>query len=244
MTRKSASIGQCLARTYSTAHRARQGCKKKAIEKVAVRPYRANRMTWKAVAVVVAGFVIGSSHAGVAGAEIYMYRDARGTVHFSNAPAAPGYKRYAPRGAQLPISRRYSARDRARRKLYDPLIAKAAHRHRVDAALIKAVIRTESDFVPYARSPKGALGLMQLMPATARRHNVWRALEPAENIEGGTRHLRLLLDQYNGNVRLALAAYNAGEGAVQRHGGVPPYRETIDYLQRVLRYREQYLREP
>jgi soluble lytic murein transglycosylase len=119
-----------------------------------------------------------------------------------------------------------------------------AHRHRVDAALVKAVIRAESDFLPYARSPKGALGLMQLMPATARMHKVWSVFEPKDNIEGGVRHLRLLLDQYNGNVRLALAAYNAGDGAVSRHGGIPPYPETIEYLERVLRFRELYLREP
>ena len=96
----------------------------------------------------------------------------------------------------------------------------------------------------YARSPKGALGLMQLMPATARMHNVWSVFEPKSNIEGGVRHLRLLLDQYNGNVRLALAAYNAGGGAVERHGGIPPYPETVQYLERVLRFREQYLRDP
>jgi soluble lytic murein transglycosylase-like protein len=136
------------------------------------------------------------------------------------------------------------AQDKARRKAYDPIIADAAQRHRVDKALVKAVIRAESDFIPYARSPKGAVGLMQLMPATARMHKVWSVLEPKSNIEGGVRHLRLLLDQYNGNVRLALAAYNAGGGAVQRHGGVPPYPETVNYLERVLRFREQYLREP
>jgi soluble lytic murein transglycosylase-like protein len=75
-------------------------------------------------------------------------------------------------------------------------------------------------------------------------HNVWSVFEPKSNIDGGVRHLRLLLDQYNGNVRLALAAYNAGDGAVERHGGIPPYPETIQYLERVLRFRDQYLREP
>jgi soluble lytic murein transglycosylase-like protein len=82
------------------------------------------------------------------------------------------------------------------------------------------------------------------MPATARMHNVWSVFEPKSNIDGGVRHLRLLLDQYNGNVRLALAAYNAGDGAVERHGGIPPYPETIQYLERVLRFRDQYSREP
>jgi soluble lytic murein transglycosylase-like protein len=183
-----------------------------------------------------------------ASAEVYMYRDGRGRLHFSSAPTDPGYKRYAPRTAGFPRLRYYGRRDSAaslaRRKAIEPIIAEVAQRHRIDPALVKAVIRTESNFVPYARSPKGALGLMQLMPATARKHNVWRVFDPRENIEGGVRHLRLLLDQYNGNVRLALAAYNAGGGAVSRHGGVPPYPETIEYLQRVLAYRDQYQRAP
>lgn len=197
---------------------------------------------WKAVLLVVGGLALMAS-VQRASAEIYMYRDRTGVLHFSNAPADPGYQRWAPRagnGYRVPTG---IARDSRRRQAFDPLIADAAERHRVDPALVKAVIRAESDFVPYARSPKGALGLMQLMPATARMHNVWSVFEPKDNIEGGVRHLRLLLDQYNGNVRLALAAYNAGNGAVARHGGIPPYPETIEYLERVLRFREQYHRE-
>jgi soluble lytic murein transglycosylase len=195
----------------------------------------------------VLGIVAGVAMLAVAdrvSAEIYMYRDRQGALHFSNAPADPGYQRWAPRTGGFKVSTRRMAKDRERRKAFDPIIADAAQRHRVDAALVKAVIRAESDFIPYARSPKGALGLMQLMPATARMHNVWSVFEPKSNIEGGVRHLRLLLDQYNGNVRLALAAYNAGGGAVQRHGGIPPYPETVQYLEKVLRFREQYLREP
>jgi soluble lytic murein transglycosylase-like protein len=126
---------------------------------------------------------------------------------------------------------------------FDVIIAAAAARHGIDPALVKAVIRTESDFVADARSPNGALGLLQLMPASAREHRVDWVFDPRENIEGGTRHLRLLLDQYNGNVRLALAAYNAGGGAVSRHGGIPPHRQTIEYLQRVLSVHERYLHD-
>jgi soluble lytic murein transglycosylase-like protein len=200
-------------------------------------------MGWKAGLLVAVGLGV-LSPVGRAQAEIYMYRDQQGVLHFSNAPADPGYQRWAPSGRGFRVSTRTMGEDRARRKAFDPLIAAAAQRNRVDPALVKAVIRAESDFVPYARSPKGALGLMQLMPATARLHNVWSVFEPKDNIEGGVRHLRLLLDQYNGNVRLALAAYNAGDGAVERHGGIPPYPETIEYLERVLRFREQYLREP
>lgn len=181
-----------------------------------------------------------------ASAEIYMYRDRLGALHFSNAPASPGYQVWAPRAVPpgFRSAGRASASDRARRKAFDDLIADAAERHRVESALVKAVIRAESDFLPYARSPKGAVGLMQLMPGTARMHNVWSVFDPKDNIEGGVRHLRLLLDQYNGNVRLALAAYNAGDGAVERHGGIPPYPETLEYLERVMRFREHYLREP
>jgi soluble lytic murein transglycosylase len=171
-------------------------------------------------------------------AEIYMYRGPDGTMHFSNAPAQRGYKLYATERA--PSRGVFRVVDRQRHRAFDNLIVSAAKRHQVDPALVKAVIRAESDFIPYARSPKGACGLMQLMPSTARLHNVGHILDPAQNIEGGTQHLRLLLDQYRGNVRLALAAYNAGGGAVQRYGGIPPYPETVEYLQRVLRYRDHY----
>jgi soluble lytic murein transglycosylase-like protein len=97
-----------------------------------------------------------------------------------------------------------------------------------------AVVRHESGFDPEARSPAGARGLMQLMPATARRFGVDDPDDPAQNLRGGTRYLRWLLDRYQGDVRLALAGYHAGEGAVARHGGVPPYRETREYVRRVL----------
>jgi soluble lytic murein transglycosylase len=173
-------------------------------------------------------------------AEIYMYRDSKGSLHFSNAPANPVFQPFLPSATPLKVQR--SRPNPMRHRAFDDIIAETAWRYQIEPALIKAVIRAESDFVPYARSPKGALGLMQLMPATARRHNVWSVFDPRENVEGGVRHLRLLLDRYAGNVRLALAAYNAGEEAVERHGGIPPYAETIAYLERVLRFREQYLR--
>lgn len=194
-----------------------------------------------AITAVLAG-LIGFATAQRASAELYMYRDSRGALHFSNAPASPGYQPYRPPALGSAGTFRFRP-DPARRKAYDPIIRDAARRYRVDHALVKAVIRAESDFVPYAKSPKGALGLMQLMPATARLYNVWRVFEPRENIEAGTKHLRDLLDLYHGNVRLALAAYNAGSGAVTRHRGVPPYPETVEYLDRVLRFQAQYARE-
>ena len=115
---------------------------------------------------------------------------------------------------------------------YARLIATSATRHGVDPNLVHAVIRAESNYEPRARSRRGARGLMQLMPSTLKAYAVANAYDPAANIEAGTRHLRALLDRYV--LDQALAAYNAGEGAVQRHGGVPPYRETRAYVTRVL----------
>jgi hypothetical protein len=123
---------------------------------------------------------------------------------------------------------------------FDALIRPVAERHGVDAALVRAVIETESAFDPGARSRKGAMGLMQLMPQTARQYAVENPYDPTDNLEAGVRHLKSLLDRYD--VRLALAAYNAGEATVRRYGGVPPYRETRDYVDRVLRRLEHYRR--
>jgi len=190
------------------------------------------------------GALLVIAFAARARADIYMYRDTSGVLHFSNAPSEPQYQYYMPELSSWKNARfGFRAISGARRKAYDAIIRDAARRHQVDVALVKAVIRAESDFVPQAISPKGALGLMQLMPATAQMHNVWRVFEPRQNVEGGVTHLRYLIDRYGGNLRLALAAYNAGEKAVDVHGGVPPYPETWDYLARVLRFRDSYLRE-
>lgn len=116
----------------------------------------------------------------------------------------------------------------------DELVAQSAAKYSLDPNLIFAVMRQESGFNPRAMSPKGARGLMQLMPATALRLGVRDIYDPAQNIDGGARYLRFLLDTFNGDVELALAGYNAGEGAVARYGNrVPPYRETINYVQRI-----------
>jgi soluble lytic murein transglycosylase-like protein len=117
------------------------------------------------------------------------------------------------------------------------LAAAAARRHGLDPELVMAVVSVESGFRPQAVSPKGAQGLMQLMPRTASSLGVADAFDPAQNLDGGTRHLGQLLTLYGGDLVRALAAYNAGEGAVDRHGGVPPYRETRAYVKKVL---EQY----
>jgi hypothetical protein len=117
----------------------------------------------------------------------------------------------------------------------ESLLRDAAARNGLDPALVRAVVSVESAFRKDALSPKGAQGLMQLMPATAAALGVQDAFDPAQNLDGGARHLAALVQSYGGDLRKALAAYNAGQGAVQRHGGVPPYAETRDYVSKVLR---------
>lgn len=117
---------------------------------------------------------------------------------------------------------------------YDPLISVAAAREGVDPALVRAVVRHESGFDPDATSRAGAMGLMQLMPETARSLGVTDPYDPVQSIDGGTRFLRQLLERFGGDVRLAVAAYNAGPGAIERYGGVPPYDETQRYVANVL----------
>jgi len=116
---------------------------------------------------------------------------------------------------------------------FDPIIKQAASQHGISEGLIKAVMHTESGFNVNARSPVGAQGLMQLMPATARRFNVSNAYDPHQNIMGGAKYLSWLMKRFNGNTSLVLASYNAGEGNVAKYGGIPPFKETQDYVRRV-----------
>ena len=158
--------------------------------------------------------------------------DEHGTVHVTNVPDDPRYRRASSPRPPDP-GRPGPARAPAR---YADLVQELAARHGVNPALVEAVMRIESGFDPNAVSPKGAAGLMQVMPRTAARLRVPDRFDPRSNVSGGVRHLRHLLDRYRGDVALALAAYNAGEGAVDAHGGIPPYPETARYVRRVLQH--------
>jgi soluble lytic murein transglycosylase-like protein len=166
-----------------------------------------------------------------AAAGVFELTDPEGVTHFTNAPTDPRYRRLpgfsgtAAGWLRMPpaVVSRYGAE-----------IDEVATRHGVSPALVRALIRVESGFNPWAVSSKGAQGLMQLMPRTAMSLGVRDAFDPRQNIDGGVRHLRYLIDRYPGNLPLALAAYNAGEGAVDRHGGIPPYQETQQYVRKVL----------
>ena len=117
--------------------------------------------------------------------------------------------------------------------VWDEMIAGTANRHQVDPKLVRAIVRVESNFNPSAVSPRGASGLMQLIPATARRFGVSNVFDPGANLDGGVRYLKYLMNLYGGDLKLSLAAYNAGENAVADHNGIPPYRETQDYLRKI-----------
>ena len=179
-------------------------------------------------------------------ADIYQYFDENGVVHFSNVGVGSGkkYKRLkstVKTERQRTTAPRSSARSRPPLpssnypSAYVDIINLACGRHGVDPALVHAIVKVESDFNPYALSRKGAMGLMQLMPQTAVVMNVGNSFNPHENIDGGVKYLRYLIDRYEGNVPLALAAYNSGETAVKKWGTIPPYRETQNYVQRIMK---------
>ena len=189
-----------------------------------------------------------TTHAG----QIYMYKDSNGSTLLTNRKSADrsltkvkvtyypdsnihSYRNWG--NSEASVLPSYSRNKNA----FDHIIQQAAQQHGVSEGLIKAVMHTESGFNVNARSPVGAQGLMQLMPATARRFNVSNAYDPHENIMAGAKYLAWLVKRFNGNTTLALAGYNAGEGNVAKYGGVPPFRETQDYVRRVTsRYSNLY----
>jgi hypothetical protein len=172
---------------------------------------------------------------GVAHAQIYTWRDAEGKLVLSNhQPGTPLRTFAVPEAPEVRTTSPLPARNASRARDYDNLISEHAQTHGVRTDLVRAVMQVESGFNPLARSPKGALGLMQLMPATIRQFAVNNPFNPAENIRAGVAYLRQLLDRYDNNEQLALAAYNAGPGAVDKYGEtVPPYRETKAYVSKI-----------
>ena len=165
--------------------------------------------------------------------DIYTYVDKNGNLHFTNVP---GDSRFKPGVRRISTGRSIRPGNPAR---FEHHIREAAGYYDVDPLLIKAIIKVESDFDHLAVSPKGAQGLMQLMPATASELRVIDPFEPRSNIMAGSRYFRLMLDRFGNDQRLALAAYNAGPQAVERHGGIPPFAETKRYVRQVLDHYRQ-----
>lgn len=163
-------------------------------------------------------------------AQIYTRVNANGVVEATNVPDGSGFRLTYPGKGTLIHSRGFRGLYRGE---YDSHIDAAAAAFGLSGTLVRAVIQAESEFDRYAVSSKGAQGLMQLMPNTARRFGVSDAFDPRQNVFAGVQYLRLLLDLFGGDLALALAGYNAGENAVQRHGGVPPYRETQGYVRKI-----------
>jgi len=167
-------------------------------------------------------------------ADIYRYVDEKGTIHFTNIPNSPRYRLFRRERSRL----RNSSPTR-----YDRLIREISQKYDVDPALVKAVIKAESDFNPYAVSKKGAQGLMQLMPKTLNDLKVYDPFHPRENIDGGVRYLKRLLKQFNNDISLTLAAYHAGAKTVEKYEDIPPYQETQHYVKKVLNYFDRYRQE-
>jgi soluble lytic murein transglycosylase len=154
-------------------------------------------------------------------ADIYKHVDKNGVIYFTNIPKGKGYKKI--------ISGKNS-----KSSGWNQIVRDKSIKYSIEPSIIKALITVESNWDPEAVSNKGAIGLMQLMPSTANDMNIKNSFDPGENIEGGTRYLRYLLDRFNGNLDLALAAYNAGPETVQKHGGIPSITETIKFVESVI----------
>lgn len=175
--------------------------------------------------------ILGLSTNGMA--DIYKFVDKNGVIHFTNVPVDARFKAL---GWEVEFEHYIGS--------YEAVIQKMAARYKVEPALIKAVIKAESNFDPSALSRKGAIGLMQLMPATAVNLNISNPYNPHQNIEGGTKYLRNLTGLFGSDLKLVIAAYNAGENAVIKYGrNIPPYKETRDYVKRVTTYLASYRKE-
>ncbi len=185
---------------------------------------------------------VGSVHA-----DLYAYTDENGILNITNVPSVDSrYKLLRTEANGRTWKNSLNALKSGGRRTHkksaglDNIVQQAAQTYKVDAALVHAVIHAESSFNPHAVSPKGASGLMQLMPATARRYGVQDIFDPKQNVDAGVRYLKDLLKMFDNNPRLALAAYNAGENTVIRFGGIPPYPETTQYVSKVLSLHTRY----
>ncbi|UCD33913.1 MAG: lytic transglycosylase domain-containing protein [Desulfobacterales bacterium] len=162
-------------------------------------------------------------------ADIYTYTDSQGVRHFTNVPTSSKYKIYIKEKSRQSVNTYETDR-------YDDLITKASNKYGVSFSLLKALIKTESDFDPWAVSKVGAKGLMQIMPENLKRLNINDPFDPRENIMGGTLYLKQLIKRFNGKLSLALAAYNAGPKMVENYQRIPPFPETEDFVKRVMKY--------
>lgn len=177
-----------------------------------------------------------------AGADVYKYVDEEGRVYYTDKPKHAGYRliiRSLAKSASVQQGVRSSSQHLGwQRMRFVPVIEQVAQKYQLDPKLLHAIVRAESAYDPNAVSPKGAVGLMQLMPETAARYGIHDRYDPFKNVEAGARYLRDLLAAFR-DIRLAVAAYNAGEGAVRKYGNqIPPYLETREYVARVLRFYE------
>lgn len=167
-------------------------------------------------------------------AKVYKYTDSSGVTHYSDRPINSKYSLYS-QGYTGYIKLNY-----ADEIFLDPIIIRVSKRHDMEPALIKAIIKVESDFNPVAVSRAGAQGLMQLMPQTAYAMDVLDPFDPEENIRGGTKYFKGLLERFNYDIKISLAAYNAGETAVIKSGGIPKYPETREFVKKVIKYYRHY----
>lgn len=165
--------------------------------------------------------------AKLAAGEVSQYIDSKPKLTKASASRSSDLARLDPNYSRAAATRSVSAAE------IDKFIDEAAARHKVDPNLVRALVKVESNYNPRAVSSKGAIGLMQLMPSTARHYDVNNPFDAKQNVDAGVRHLKGLLNDFNGNVPLSLAAYNAGESAVQRHSGIPPYQETRNYVRKI-----------
>lgn len=192
--------------------------------------FKLNHLPFIAGFALFLALVCAAGHA--AASDIYFYIDEEGVYHYSNAPTS---SKYVP--SQLEFYENFPELSNAD---FDRIIRDAADAFGVEFALVKAVIKAESDFNPRAVSTAGAMGLMQIMPANLESFKLADPFNPEQNIRAGTRYLKQMITRYDDDLYLALAAYNAGPSAVDTHGGIPPYAETRTYVDRVLRYYDRY----